>query len=387
MPWMETAPMNEKVKFISAYLNQDAGTFRALCERFNISCKTGYKYVNRYQTEGIDGLKARSSAPRQPINRLPECIEESILAVKHRHPYWGSKKLRHWLLQEKEDWPWPARSTIDALLKRHNLVRPAKRKRRVAPYTQPFILCGEPNDSWSMDYKGQFALGNRQLCYPLTVTDNFSRYLLAVDGALRISGDTTQQVLTRLFSEFGLPLAIRSDNGAPFAGNGIGGLSRLAVWLVKLGIVPERIRTGHPEENGRHERMHYTLKQETASPPQRDSASQQARFDAFKREFNEERPHEGIDFQRPAWRYVRSPRSLPKTLPQVEYDPHFTNTRRIRTNGTMKWAGKEIFISETLVNETIAMKPYSECEWIVYFSFLPLGIFNEKTLKVNKLCY
>lgn len=385
MPWIETEPMNEKVKFISAYLNNEEATFLKLCERFNISSKTGYKYVNRYKEEGIDGLKERSKAPHIQANRMAPHIEQSILSVKSHHPNWGSKKIKNWLQQERGDLLWPAKSTIDDLLKRHGLVTRAKRKRSVAPYTQPFVLCGQSNDSWSIDYKGQFLLGNKQLCYPLTVTDNFSRYLLAVEGSERISGAEVKQTLTNLFVEYGLPLAIRSDNGSPFASHAVAGLSELSVWLIKLGIVPERIRKGHPEENGRHERMHLTLKKETASPPQYNQAQQQQRFNAFRTEFNEQRPHEGLNFNRPAWLYTQSTREFPSKIPTVEYSNDFDLTRKIRTNGTMKWRGKELFVSETLCGETIGMKVHSETEWLMQFSFLPLAIFDEKTLTVNKL--
>lgn len=386
MPWLETEPMNEKLKFISAYLNKEEGTFQDICRRFQISCKTGYKYISRYKEEGIDGLKERSRAPHVQANRMPKFIEESILELKLNRPTWGSKKIKNWLIQEKGHIDWPAKSTIDDLLKRQGLVVPAKRKRRVSPYQPPFGLCTAANDSWSIDYKGQFLLGNKELCYPLTVTDNFSRYVLAIKGANRISGMAVKKTLTGLFLEYGLPLVIRSDNGAPFASHALAGLSEIAVWLIKLGITPERIRKGHPEENGRHERMHLTLKKETATPPKANHLQQQIAFDRFMTEFNEQRPHEGIQFNRPAWLYSNSPRRMPSRLPQVEYDDSFEKTRRIRTNGTMKWGGKEIFVSETLCGETIAMLPHSETEWLMHFSFLPLAIFNEKKLKVYKLC-
>lgn len=235
MPWIETEPMNEKIKFISAYLNSEEGTFQALCERFKISCKTGYKYINRYIDEGPDGLKERSRAPHNPANKMASHLEESILNVKHHYPSWGAKKIRNWLMQEKSELVWPAKSTIDDLLKRNGLVRPSKRKRLVTPYTQPFALCGQANDCWSIDYKGQFLLGNQQLCYPLTVTDNFSRFLLAVEGSDKISGTKVKKILTNLFLEFGLPCGIRSDNGAPFASQAIAGLSNIICLVDKIG--------------------------------------------------------------------------------------------------------------------------------------------------------
>ncbi len=385
MPWKETVIMNEKMKFIVAYLNRTEGSFLSLCERFSISAKTGYKYVKRYEKEGIDGLKELSRAPHQKANQMPEWKENAILDVKNHYPSWGAKKILSRLNQEHPTNNWPVKSSIELLLKRHNLVRPAKRKRVTPPYTEPFVLVQKPNDSWSIDYKGQFFLGNQERCYPLTITDNFSRYLLAVEGSPRISGKTTKEVLLSLFSEFGLPLAIRSDNGAPFSGNGLAGLSQLAVWLIKLGIIPERIRKGHPQENGRHERMHLTLKNETASPPHYNLEKQQHAFDVFKQVFNEERPHEGIGFQRPAWLYASSERGFPKTLPTIEYDDSFSFKRHVKSNGVIKCFGKEVFVSETLDKEIVAFKPYSEDEWLVYFSFLPIGIFNEKTSKMRKI--
>lgn len=268
MSWLETESMNEKIKFISAFLeNNRSHTFKELCSHFNISCKTGYKYIKRFELEGIDGLKERSRAPHNNAKKISELLENRILEAKTKFPHWGSKKISTWLAQEHKEIQWPAKSTIDELFKRHHLVKTCKRKKRVVPYKEPFINVEQPNDSWSIDYKGQFQLGNKQLCYPLTITDNFSRYLLAVEGSERISGVRVKEVLTQLFIEFGLPLAVRSDNGSPFASVGLGGLSTLAVWLIKLGIIPERIRPGHPEENGRHERMHLTLKKKPHHHP------------------------------------------------------------------------------------------------------------------------
>lgn len=385
MPWTETEPMNEKIKFISAYLGKKEESFTVLCTRFNITTKTGYKYVNRYKELGIDGLKESSRATRTHPNQISSYVEENILEVKARYPTWGAKKIFNWLIQERGDCSWPVKSTIETVLKRHHLIKSSKRQRRVTSYKEPLALCTRPNDIWSIDYKGQFKLGNNQFCYPLTVTDNFSRYLFAVDGAYEISGKQTKNVLMQLFNEFGLPLFIRSDNGSPFATNGLGGLSKISVWLIKLGITPERIRKGHPEENGRHERMHFTLKQETTRPPKSNLREQQECFDNFKLIFNEQRPHEGIQFNRPARLYTPSERKLPHKLNEVEYDSSFLDTRRIRTNGTMKWIGKEIFVSETLIGETIGLKPYSDEEWLIHFSHLPIGIFNEKTLQISKI--
>lgn len=384
MPWIETEPMNEKIKFISAYLSKDV-TFQALCEQFKISRKTGYKYINRYKSEGVEGLKDQSRAPHTQANQTDPEIEESILHVKSIYPRWGAKKLLNKLEQDHADIQWPSRSTIDELLKKHGLVIPRKRKRQVAPYTQPLKHCQKPNDVWSIDYKGQFALGNKDICYPLTISDNFSRYILGINGTKGISNKITKKILRDVFCEFGLPKAIRSDNGVPFAGNSIGGLSPLAIWLIKLGIVPERIRKGHPEENGRHERMHFTLKQEVASPPQFNYRKQQNCFNKFRKMFNEERPHEGIDFNRPAWLYKPSTQAYKEKLTPVEYDTALCEVRLVRPNGHIKWKGREVFISSLLAGEPIALRPCSLEEWIIYFSFLPLGIYNERMHKVDKM--
>lgn len=385
MPWIETMPMNEKIKFISAYLREEGVCFRVLCQRFNISCKTGYKYIKRFNNEGIDGLKERSRAPHNQANRMSLETEKAILELKTHYPTWGAKKILNRLRQDNQNVSWPARSTIETLLKKNHLVIPRKRKRQVTPYTQPFLLCERPNDVWSIDFKGQFALGNKELCYPLTISDSFSRYVLAIQGLKSISNKLTKQVLNKLFSEFGLPKAIRSDNGVPFAGNSLGGLSPLSIWFIKLGIIPERIRKGHPEENGRHERMHFTLKQETATPPRFNHRQQQKCFNTFREIFNQERPHEGINFKRPEWLYEPSARIYSKKLQPIEYDTTFCDTRLVRPNGHIKWNGKELFISTLLVGEYIALKPHSEHEWILYFSFLPLGIFNERRLEINTI--
>lgn len=385
MPWYETEPMNEKIKFISLYLDKNYNSFQELCESFNISRKTGYKLVNRYNLSGLDGLKALSRAPKSHGMRIPSDIEQSILDVKQKYPRWGAKKVLNLLLQDFPDTHWPSRSTIEEVFKRHNLVRPAKRSRKTPVYNEPFTSCNQANDSWSIDYKGQFRMGNQQYCYPLTITDNFSRYILAIDGAPNISTERTRYVLESLFYEYGLPTSIRSDNGPPFASTALAGLSKLSVWLIKNGITPERIKPGCPYQNGRHERMHLELKEETTKPPKYNLSKQQTAFNEFKKMFNEQRPHEGIEFERPCKRYRASDKTYYGQPKEIEYDNSFIHKRKIRTNGTMKWSGKEVFVSEALHSETIAMKPHNEDEWLIYFSFMPIGIFNEKLQKVCKI--
>lgn len=383
MSWNETCTMKERIKFILAY-EADLLSFSDLCKDFQVSRKTGYKWVNRYDKEGFKGLENQSRAPLHHPNQLSEEIESLILSAKGTYPHWGPKKIINWLGQEYRHLEWPASSTAGDLLKRHGLVKPRKNRIRTPPYTKPFELCTASNDVWSIDYKGNFILGDGQWCYPLTLTDNYSRYLLACDAFPAISGLDVRRTLIRLFRTHGLPKAIKSDNGSPFSTRGLAGLSKLAVWWIKLGIVPERIKPGCPQENGRHERMHLTMKQEVATPPKGTMLLQQKALDDFQNEFNHQRPHEGIDNQRPAWLFTQSPRAYPEQLKQVEYDSNMI-TRKIRTNGTMKWNGTEIFVSETLTGERIGLIQVNDIEWEIQFSQLTVGIFNEKLLKVKAL--
>jgi len=383
MNWKETCLMKERIKFILAY-DANLLSFSDLCKDFQVSRKTGYKWVKRYKNEGFNGLENQSRAPLHHPNQLSTEIESMILEAKGIHPHWGPKKLIHWLGQEHSHLEWPAASTAGDFLKHHGLVKPRKKRIRTAPYTRPFELCEQANDVWSIDYKGNFILGDGQSCYPLTLTDNFSRYLLACDAFPAIAGMDVRKTLIRLFREHGLPKAIKSDNGPPFSTRGLAGLSRLAVWWIKLGIIPERIKPGCPQENGRHERMHLTMKQEVATPPKQTMLLQQRALDDFQKEFNHQRPHEGIDNERPAWLFTQSPRAYPEHMRQIEYDSNIT-TRKIRTNGTMKWNGREIFISETLIGERIGLIQVNDIEWEVQFSQLTIGTFNEKSLKVKAL--
>lgn len=383
MSWNETCTMKERIKFILSY-EADLVSFSDLCKDFQVSRKTGYKWLKRYDTEGFKGLQNQSRAPLHHANQISEKIESMILEAKRKHPHWGPKKLINWLGQEYSHLEWPATSTAGDLLKRHGLVKARKRRIRTPPYTQPFELCEDPNDVWSIDYKGNFTLGNGQGCYPLTLTDNCSRYLLACEAFPAISGLDVKRTLIRVFKEHGLPKAIKSDNGSPFSTRGLAGLSRLAVWWIKLGIVPERIKPGCPQENGRHERMHLTMKQEVITPPKETMLLQQSALDDFRNEFNHQRPHEGIDNKRPAWLFAQSPRAYPEQIKPIEYDSSIT-TRKIRTNGTMKWNGREVFVSETLIGERIGLIQVNDIEWEIQFSQLSVGIFNEKSLKVKAL--
>ena len=272
-------------------------------------------------------------------------------------------------------------STIENILKKEGLIGARRYNRRVPLFTQPFSECKTPNDPWSMDYKGQFRTSDGKLCYPLTVTDNFSRYLLVCRGLLHPSYEGTRPWLENAFREYGLPLAIKSDNGAPFASVGAGGLSHLSLWLVKLRIKPERIRPGHPEQNGRHERMHRTLKQAVCKPPASCLANQQKAFDEFRPEYNHERPSEAIGMETPASLYRPARRIFPEKLSPVEYETWFT-VRRVRSNGCIKWRGGFVYVSEALAGEPIGLRQIDEHRWELKFSFCNLGILDERAGKV-----
>lgn len=379
MSWNETCKVKERMKFIAAVEAKEESV-SALCRRFSISRKCGHKWITRFNKEGLSGLEDRSRAPHKPHKAMDEVQRMMILKVKCDHMDWGPRKIRAWLEQSYPDICWPAPSSIGELLNRSGLTRPRKRKRHVIPYTEPFGDCTLPNACWSADYKGQTRLRDGSMCYPFTLTDNFSRFIIACDGFDRISGQRVQQVMERAFKEHGLPEAIRTDNGAPFAGRGLGALTRLTVWWAELGIKHERTKPGCPQENGRHERMHATLKKRV--PICNNLIEQRAALEAFREEYNYERPHEGINNARPGWVYQPSSRVLPGFIPDAEYDKDFVK-RKVRVNGTIKWKGKEVYISEPLAGKQIGLLQISDFEWEIYFGEILLGIFDEKTRIVS----
>jgi transposase InsO family protein len=297
-----------------------------------------------------------------------------VLAARRQHPTWGPRKLLAWLERQHRQRVFPAASTVGELLKRHGLVKARRRTARPTPYTQPLSHCHEPNDVWCTDFKGSFCTGDGVRCHPLTISDGASRFLVRCEALAAERFELVQPVFIAAFGELGLPRAIRSDNGPPFAS--IGGLSRLAVWWVKLGIRPERIEPAHPEQNGRHERMHRTLKHETAAPPQPNLRRQQRAFTEFRHEYNQERPHQALDQKTPASVYRASPRRLPSTLARIEY-PSGYEVRSVRRSGAIKWRGGEIHISEALLGEPIALEPIDDGLWLVRFSFVELGVIDE----------
>ena len=298
-----------------------------------------------------------------------------MLTVRARHPRWGPRKLRAWLQRHDAAPRWPAASTIGGLLQRHGLTIARRPRRRAVPATQPLHAAVGPNDVWSVDFKGWFRTGDGARCTPLTLTDNASRFLLRCQAVAAGDEAHVRPLLEAAFREYGLPVALRSDNGPPFGSVAAGGLSRLAVWWIKLGVTPDRIAPGHPEENGRHERMHLTLKQETAAPPEATVRAQQRAFDRFRTIFNQERPHEALGQQPPATVYVASPRPYPERLPAIEYAAEEL-VRRVRPTGEIRWRGRLPFITQTLTGEFIGLTEIVEDCWRVRFGPVVLGWFD-----------
>ncbi|WP_064276706.1 integrase core domain-containing protein [Fluoribacter gormanii] len=379
MIWQNTQAETEKLKFIGDWLKKEFD-FTDLCKRYGISRKTGYKLINRYQEEGEQALKPRSHARHHHPNVTAYDKQSRLLALKHRYPKWGPVKLRDWLLLNEPHEKWPAASTIGDILKNNGLVKPRKYRKKVAAHTEPFSACEAPNHIWSADFKGQFRVG-KPYCYPLTITDNYSRFLLVCDGLLGPRLKETMEGFKKAFIEYGLPDAIRTDNGQPFAGLGIGALTSLSIWWLKLGIMPERIELGHPEQNGRHERMHRTLKEAVASPSRADFKEQQKSFDAFRNEYNYERPHQALKGKRPADVYHVSQRTYFDSMPEVSYPSHF-EIRKVRTNGEIKCFGKKYYVSELLHGEPVGLNWIDNERATLYFSKLKLGLIDARVDKI-----
>ena len=366
--------MDERMRFV---LEQERGlhSMTELCEIYHIARETGYYWLRRYQQGGLEALEDRNRAPRQHPNQTPEEIEQAVLELRRAHMSWGPRKLKRVLEREEPERPWPAASTIGEMVAREGLVVPRKKRRRAPAYTQPFASADEPNRVWCADFKGWFRSGDGERIDPLTITDACSRYLLRCQQVEKADTERVRAIFESAFRECGLPRAIRTDNGAPFASRAVAGLSRLAVWWMKLGIVPERIAAGHPEQNGRHERMHRTLKQETASPPAANRRAQQRAFDRFRREYNEERPHEALALETPSAVYTRSARPYPARVPEPEYGSAFA-MRRVQERGQFRWKSERVFLSETLIGESIGLLPIDDRFYTVYFAAFPIARFD-----------
>jgi putative transposase len=374
MPWKEQSALEERKEFIAEW-QQGEESLAEICRRHGVSRPTGYKWCERWEAEGEAGLQERSRAPAHNPRAMSEKVRERLVELREEHPHWGARKLRKCLEKSCPGEVRPAASSIAALLRREGLVRPRKLRRRTPGYSEPLAHAQAPNQVWSADYKGWFLCGNGERCDPLTVTDAYSRYLLRCQIVAKTDEGHARAVLEALFREVGLPEAIRTDNGPPFASPAPGGLSRLSVWWVRLGIRHERIQPGHPEQNGRHERMHETLKQETARPPQTNLRRQQETFLRFQREYNQERPHQALDYRTPAAVYVPSPRSYPHRLAELEYGPQF-QLRRISHNGYFYWRHKPVFVSGVLRRQVVGFRETDDGLYEVYYGPLLLGWFD-----------
>ena len=379
MPWKESGVVEERMRFVRDYEREEM-TMAELCRFYGIARKTGYEMVERWREQGAEGLKDRSRSPlRHPNQTAPE-IEALLLELRRGHMRWGPRKLRE-ILRRSHDTV-PAASTIGALLKRAGLVVDRRRRRRTPPYTQPFASAAGPNQVWCADFKGYFRTRDGERIDPFTLSDAHSRYLLRCQAVEKSDTEAVRSISEAAFREYGLPDAIRTDNGAPFASRALAGLSRLAVYWMKLNIVPERIEPGHPEQNGRHERMHRTLKEETARPAAANRRMQQRAFDQFRREYNEERPHEALGMRTPAAIYAGPRRPYPSRVPEPEYDSGM-EVRRVCEGGKFRWRGEFVFASHVLAGERIGLKPVAEDGWRVYFAAFPIADFSSRELRIG----
>ena len=376
MPWKETNPVLERMSFVRAW-ESGLYTMKELCEHFVVSRKTGYKWITRYEAEGDQGLRDRSRAPQSCPHRTAPEIEAAIIAMRRKKPRWGPKKIHNELTRTKPEIHWPAISTMGEVLDRAGLVRKRKHRSRWSHPGRPTLLAQAPNELWTVDFKGEFRLGDKSVCYPLTIQDRWSRYVIGCDGMLSTSCDGVQRLMKKHFRECGLPERIRSDNGPPFASHALAGLSRLNVWWMQLGIAHERIEMGRPDQNGAHQE----LKAETSRPPAFSLSSQQDLFDHFLDDYNHERPHEGIDQQRPATLWKPSPRPFPERLTNPIYPGHF-EVRRVRSGGEIKFKGGMQFVSQALAGQRIGLVPIDDGIWDVVFVSTLLGKLDERTGRI-----
>lgn len=378
MVWKTSNIMDLRLALIKDYAS---GLYSQteLSERHGICRSTVIKWIVRFEEEGSKGLEDRVSRPKSCPHQTDPSIEQLIVATRKDHPHWGAKKLLQYLVPRNKTLVFPAKSTVNDILDRHNLlVKQPKRRRASTVAARAGSVPDEANARWCIDFKGQFRLGDRRYCYPLTLSDHHSRYLLLCKGLARIDGADVKRQLLRVFRECGLPDRILSDNGPPFVGIGQWGLSRLNVWWIKYDILHERSRPGRPQDNGRHERMHRTLKQETARPPQKTMTRQQNRFDEFQLEFNGERPHDAHDGMTPSSLWQPSNRLLPSSIPTPQYDGHY-QVRRVTANGVIKFKREWRFLSETLEGESVGLEEIDDGLWNIWFYQRLLGRLDERT--------
>ena len=381
MPWKECHVMDERLRFVARLYEGEK--MAPLCAEFGISRKTGYKIFERYKHCGVQAFTDRSRRPYRQANRLPPQLEAQIIRLKREYPGWGAPKIREKLRRQSTAPHLPAISTVHAVLDRHGLVRRRRRRRGRATGTE-LSKPTTPNALWCADYKGEFMLGNRRYCYPLTITDFASRYLLTCEALTTTQEKFAFTAFERTFKEFGLPGAIRTDNGVPFAsGHALYGLSRLSVWWLRLGIQIERIQPGQPQQNGRHERMHLTLKREATKPAAANVLQQQARFDAFVQQFNDERPHQALAMKVPADVYVRSARVY-RGLEELSY-PFHDGTFTVTTCGRICFKGQKVNLSQVFAGQNVGVTQVGEHVWLVTFMHYDLGYFDDETCRLEPI--
>ena len=383
MPWKVSGVVEQRSSFVEEYLSQQ-WTMAELCRRYGISRQAGYELMERFRERGGEGLQEQSRAAHGHPNQTPAEMEAAILQLRRAHMSWGARKLKAYLERERSQQPWPAASTIGQMLAREGLVHRRRRARRTPPYSEPFRRADGPNRVWCADFKGWFRTGDGERIDPLTISDAHSRYLLRCQAVEKMDTARVQAVFEAAFREYGLPEAMRTDNGAPFASCALSGLSRLSIWWLKLGIVPERIQPGHPEQNGRHERMHRTLKQETAQPAAAHGRAQQQRFDQFRDEYNHRRPHQALGQQTPASCYTRSRREFPARVPEFEYDSGLV-VRRVQDRGEIRWRGHKLFLSYALSGEPVGVEIVDEGCCRVWLGTMAIAEFEPGRGQLRKL--
>jgi transposase InsO family protein len=382
MPWREMSPMETRLAFIREW-ETELFTMTELAAQYGISRKTGYKWLDRYDAEGASGLLDRSRRPHHSPHATDPELVEVLVAQRQRHPLWGAKKLLAIAARQQPHAAWPCRSTVWTQLKARGLVRSRRRRLPLVAGPRPQAPCAV-NEVWTTDFKGQFRTGNGVYCYPLTLRDGFSRFVLRCEALPAPTYDATRRQFERAFAAYGLPQRIRSDNGTPFAGSGLARLSRLNVWWMRLGIVPERIAVGHPEQNGSHEQFHRVLKAATTRPPAASARAQQRRFDTFCAEYNHERPHEALAQQTPAMVYRPSARAWASRLPSVDYAGHW-EVRRVYGNGCVWWGDRVLFLSNALIGEDVAFEEVGDGLWTLYFASTALARFDERHRQLHPL--
>jgi len=382
MPWKEHGVMEERYRFVEDWESED-WSMAELCRYYGVTRKTGYKWIGRYESGGLEALRDQPRAPQRHPNQVSTEMEDLVIAVREKHPSWGAPKIYARLKRDQGNKPIPVESTIGAILKRNGLTVFRKRRRSSRRADEPLAHAGAPNTVWCADYKGWFRTADGTRIEPLTISDGYSRYLVRCQALPAADYAHSKPVFEAAFREYGLPERLRTDNGAPFGSNGESGLTGLTVWWIKLGIVPEHIAPGKPQQNGRHERMHRTLKQETASPPAANRRRQQECFDRFRREYNEERPHQALDQNTPESCYQASPRVYPARLGEIEY-PAEWEIRRVADGGQIRWRAHKLFVAHALAGEPVGLEQIDERQWRVWFNFYEIGLLDESKLRIRR---